>query len=307
MNTRNRTIVSAALAVVVVSVTVAHAAESRVNTAQAHAAVAEFKRVVSGCAAQDAACEQAAKRRFVEVVSCVVHGAPAADAATLERDFAGYVDVVANVLEARAPTPGPAGPCFASAAPAAPRPDAPVAAPAPKDEGPTAQTLGRFRKELEEQSQPVTATQVPPGPSPTDQLRDDINALRARQQVGSSTAPAFGRSGSSPSYPAATAAPPAPMPPAAGTTNIQGGPMTPPPAVAAPPPTTPPAPGTPYKYQLPPGTFNPAEARKNLTISPGVAPPAPGPTPVPCPHGQYRCKRDPNDVGTCVPMGTICN
>lgn len=208
------------------------AAQRPPSRVQAAAAVDEFKRVRAACGAGPE-CETRAKRRFVELMSCVVHGTPAVNAATLAQDFTGYVDLVSQALDARdAGAAGAPGPCFAAAgapatAPAAARP-APAAKPG--SEGPTAEALRRFRKQAEEQSQPVAPTTVGETGSEHDKLKADLEAMRGRLQGGAATG-STGPSGATlapPPAPVAPAAPPPPPAPAAatGAAAIQGGPAS---------------------------------------------------------------------------------
>jgi hypothetical protein len=273
----------------------AGAAETRPSKAQAAAAVEEYKAVRGGCAADDAACEGRARQRFVAVVSCVAQGKPSVNPATLQQDFARYVDLVSDTLDAPDASPGPAAgpPCFAAAAgggaaaPAAPGVAAPAArqAPAAAEEGPSLEALRRFRKQADEQSKPVTALPDTADPSAHDKLKGDLEEMRGRFKAGVPSSGgggggggAVGGGGFVPAPAGVPAAAPAPagLTPSAptGTTNITGGP-TPPGTTNI---TGGPTP-IPHLYQVPPGTVLPNRSQIQLSpqFQPQAPPPAKGP------------------------------
>jgi hypothetical protein len=167
------------------------AAQTRPTPVQAAAAVAVYKATREQCAAEGPACEEKAKRQFVEAMNCVVHGRRALDPATVEREFTSYVDLVSELLGGQQSLPsGDAGHCFAAAAPARPQsPRGSAREPPTESEGPSAETLRRFRKQAEEQSRPVTPA-PPEGPSAHDKLKADIEALRGRVRPQAAPTPA---------------------------------------------------------------------------------------------------------------------
>ncbi|HEV8586664.1 MAG TPA: hypothetical protein VGT02_16975 [Methylomirabilota bacterium] len=307
------------------------AAETRPSKPQAGAAVNEYKAVRERCAADDAACEGRARQRFVEVVSCVAHGAPKVNPATLQQDFARYVDLVSEVLDGPdAAAPASPGPCFGAAAGgaapagAAPGPAARQAAPAqPADEGPSVESLRRFRKQAEEQSRPVTALPDTPDTGGHANLKAQLEEMRARLRSGDASSVGGGGTiggggfvpGVAAPVPSVPGAPPALAAPApTGTTNISGGPSAPPAAVIGAPtggPTPPPASGgtvsgpagsptSGYVIQRPPGALDPTQLRRQLL--PGTViqgPPAPA-SPASCPKGTFLCGN------RCAAVGTAC-
>jgi hypothetical protein len=158
--------------------------QTRPTRDQAQAAVMVYKTAREQCAAQGQACEEQAKRRFVEVMNCVVRGQRAVDPARLDRDFLEYVDMLSAVPEGQeSSSPADAGPCFAAAA----APGKEVAQP----EGPTADALRRFRKQAEEQSRPVTPTQSQ-DVNPHERLKTDLEAMRGKTGAGPAKGPVPG-------------------------------------------------------------------------------------------------------------------
>jgi hypothetical protein len=263
----------------------------------------------------------------VEVVSCVAHGAPQVSPATLQQDFTRYVDLVSEALDAPdAGAAGTPGPCFGAAADGgATAPGAPASAarqagpPPPAEEGPSVETLRRFRKQAEEQSRPVTALPDTPdgGTQGHANLKAQLEEMRARLRADDGSSGGGGGGGgfvpgsvAAPAPAAPPAAPPAAAPAPTGTTSIGGGPSAPPAAVLGAP-STPnrPAPmlvvpqtgskSGPLVIPRPPGAPNPTQLRQQL-IGPGIQGPAvPGPG-VSCPKGMTLCGN------RCVAVGAKC-
>ena len=200
--------------------------QNRPTRSQAAAVVALYKAVRQQCAAEGPACEEKAKRQFVEVMNCVVHGRPAVDPATVDQQFTQHVDLVSAVVGSQeAGAAGDPGPCFAAAS-------TPAEAPA-AGEAPTIESLRRFRKEMEGQSRPVAPTTEPDAPSAQERLKADVEALKAKARAGTipgaarvapGPAPGFGTPAPATVPPVPGTAPTAPTAPPTGVAPLPSGP-----------------------------------------------------------------------------------
>jgi hypothetical protein len=158
------------------------AAETRATKSQASAAVTVYKEAREQCTPEGPACEERAKRQFVEVMNCVVRGQLGVDPATLDREFTSYVEMLSAVLDAQETArPTDVGPCFA--APAGAREEA------AGGQGPTAESLRRFRKQSEEQSRPVPPAGDRGTASAHERLKAEVEAMRATGRGGPSGVP----------------------------------------------------------------------------------------------------------------------
>lgn len=158
-------------------------AQAPPTRAQAGAAVGLYKDALSACpaGAAGAACEAEARRRFVEVMGCVVHGRREVDLATAEREFTGYAELIAGLLDRPDAAGGEPGPCFAGVA------ATPGGGGGGGQDGPTLEALRRMREQSEEPPAPPV-TPLPEAadePTPLDQLRRDVEAMRQPRRPGS--------------------------------------------------------------------------------------------------------------------------
>jgi len=201
----------------------------RVTKAQAAAAVALYKRAVEQCAGQGAPCEAAARRQFVDVVSCAAQAPRPVDPATVDQQFPALADLVSAAMDAPGSPGGDPGPCFAGVAPE-------------REEGPTIEALRRFREQAEQQaSQPPVIP--PPAPDDAfDKLKADVDAVRQRLRL---------------SGPQRTLAP-GPLVPGTVPGTTTGAPGTPGVTGAPAVPTGPAVPGTPAGVPVPSAPGSPA-------------------------------------------------